>query len=387
MTSRKEIHFHIGFHKTGSSSIQVSLKENSGVLKSNDVLYPLFVFEDECIENHSIPFYSIFSKHRYAYRENIRRGLSSADLVNRQNQKYIDQLIKQVAESDCKTIVFSGEDLSMLALDEVVEMKSFFNANLPEYRFKVFAFVRSPIEFWASDCQENIKAGLSLSESLQQIKPSIGKRFHRALVNYEKVFGKENLKVCKFEDARSSKNGLFDYFIKSIGLDISGELNELVENTGFSYEACCIASKINAHMPSHLRHGKLFYSNMQLLSRIGASKFHFPMELNESIQEWSRDELQYLEEHHDIKYSFKQVNLKINDWVCVGEDELLELYYLMNVEFQSLYVNALRDLAMENELDNKLALKLMGVANQLRPKGPVIMKKFLEYQRIENLIS
>lgn len=387
MILHKEVHLHIGFHKTGSSSIQVSLKGNHEKLKANGVLYPIFRFENEIIENHSIPFYSIFSKHRNTYRENIRRGLNSNELVNIQNQKYINQLLEQVAETNCQTIVVSGEDLSMLSVDEVRGVKDFFNEKLPEYSFKVFAFVRSPVDFWASDCQENIKAGLSLEQSLLQIKPHIGKRFQRALANYENVFGLENIKVCKFEDARSSENGLFDFFIKKIGLDFIGELDEFVENTGFSYEACCIASKINAHMPERLRHGKLFYNNMQLLSRIGISKFRLPVDLNESIQEWSKDELLYLEECHNLKYSLKNIDAKTSEWNAVEERALLEIYTLMDIEFQSLYVDALRDLAMENEQNNKLALKLMRVASQLRPEGPLIMKKFIEYQKLGNLNS
>ena len=106
---KKQLMLHIGLHKTGSTSIQAALKGyNKNKVRS-------IAFKEA---NHSIPMYTIFSEERYNYHIWQKEGLSKGDIDKKKNA-YLNILIKEFKNNKVKTLIISGEDLSVLKDHEV----------------------------------------------------------------------------------------------------------------------------------------------------------------------------------------------------------------------------------------------------------------------------
>ena len=120
----RKIILHVGLHKTGSSSIQLTATNNRKLLENNGILYP-----ELDSSNHSISFYSKFSENRDSYHINLKEGLSLCD-INKKNEKWFSKLKDEILLSRCETILISGEDISVLSVKELTELKVWFHENI-----------------------------------------------------------------------------------------------------------------------------------------------------------------------------------------------------------------------------------------------------------------
>ena len=202
----KEVILHIGLHKTGSTSIQKALKGyNKDGVKA-------IGFEEE---NHSIPMYTIFSENRYDYHiwrnENYCRG----DIEKKKND-YLKILSSECGNDKIKTLIISGEDLSVLNNSEVKILADYLRTK--NVKTTIICYVRDPLSWIASNSQERVKAGWPLIK--------IDEIFKRSIQNYMQYFGRENIQIYDFQESIKLTDSIVSHFSEILSIDIKEPLRE-----------------------------------------------------------------------------------------------------------------------------------------------------------------
>lgn len=231
----KKVILHVGMHKTASSSVQATLSRNRNKLEVMGKYFPLFELNGMTIDNHSIPVFSLFSSNPENYDINIRFNVD----VKHQNQEYKNKLIESLKLHD--TVVISGEDISMLAESELLELKPF----LEQYghTLEVHCILRSPYSLLCSLVQQNIKGGLPSLDHLHIVKVS-------TIVNklnncFDKVHFYSYELLCK------STSGLTFSFLKSLGID-GTDFTIVNDNAGLGNRTTRLLNYVNKRVPTFI---------------------------------------------------------------------------------------------------------------------------------------
>lgn len=196
----------MGFHKTSSSSIQFTFQKNLDFLKKQNFIYPIFKStKGHCINNHSIPFYSLFSENPEKYHVNIKWKIED---IKKLNDFYKQQIID--IKNKGKNIIFSGEDISSLSELEMKNLNNFLIEHFENYEIIPIVYVRSPYSFLCSNIQEIIKQGVyvDLNSTFYSQKNKI--------ITIKKVF--KNIKFYCFSECCKFNNGPVNFFLEIIGL-------------------------------------------------------------------------------------------------------------------------------------------------------------------------
>lgn len=160
----KEALIHIGMHKTGTTSIQESLK-------SYDDGHTFYA--DLEFTNHSIPMYTIFSENRFKYHIWTKQGMSEAEIRQKKND-FLNSLQHQLTLESRRRILISGEGISLLTPHEKDLMVRFFKNSAS--KVKILCVTRSPEEYAISILQERIKGGDL--KHVPTINPQYQKKFN-----------------------------------------------------------------------------------------------------------------------------------------------------------------------------------------------------------------
>ena len=194
----RQIYMHIGMHKTGSTSIQINLNGyDDGQTKYADLGY----------ENHSIPFYTVYSGRHHNYNVWERAGLS-ADQVENKKHECLARIKKSLGQDSHKNLIFSGEDILNIPETGLSELKLL----LEQYSkdIKLFAYIREPISYMQSNLQELIHAG----QNVPAPPPAEYYRFKSII----KVFGRENITFRLFDKKHLLNGDVVDDFCNLIDI-------------------------------------------------------------------------------------------------------------------------------------------------------------------------
>ena len=202
----KEVILHIGLHKTGSTSIQEALKGyNKDGVKAID-------FEEK---NHSIPMYTIFSENRYDYHIWQKKNYCRDDIETKKSD-YLKILSSECSDNKIKTLIISGEDLSVLNNSEVKILAEFFRTQ--NVKTTIICYVRDPLSWIASNSQERAKAGWPLVE-VDQI-------FKRSIQNYMQYFGRNNIQIYDFQKSIKLTGSIVSHFSETFSINLKEPLRE-----------------------------------------------------------------------------------------------------------------------------------------------------------------
>jgi hypothetical protein len=172
---------HVGLHKTGSTSIQNSLKGYSASgIKYLDLGPP----------NHSVPIRAAFTDNPHPETEGVHARVGrTADEVSEMRRDVVERLRKQLSSKGFDKFVISGEGITQLSEASLQEFKALLTQYVDPIR--VFAYVRDPAGFAISDFQQRIKAGYG---GYDLGKPN----YRNRLEKFPQVFGRENFSVKVF---------------------------------------------------------------------------------------------------------------------------------------------------------------------------------------------
>lgn len=195
---------HIGMHKTGSTSIQQSLNGYSDC----SCLYARIGND----ANHSLAIFSLFSDH--PEKHPLHGGKNSnigavRDYVNRMHK----ELKRAILAANGRSLILSGEDITTLRQAELIKLRDYFKKHFGE--IVVVGYVRPPAEYMASAFQERVKGGSVINLKLEQTYP----QFRRIFSKFDHVFGRNNVKLWKFDPKFFPSGCVVQDFCKRLGID------------------------------------------------------------------------------------------------------------------------------------------------------------------------
>lgn len=153
---KKTCYLHLGFHKTATTSFQLTIQNNSKLLEQEGIFLPKFRGKKQKYStNHSGQIRDIFDeKHEYLWDSN-----NSSKQPNDSRQQTIQghcQSLAQLLNLE-HDILISGEGLSTMPQQSLLRLKDKFESH--GFQIEPFALVRAPYAYLTSALQQTIKNG------------------------------------------------------------------------------------------------------------------------------------------------------------------------------------------------------------------------------------
>ena len=346
----KEVILHMGFHKSGSSSIQTTCARNRNLLRKKGIHYPVFNYRNKKIANHSIPIYSLFTPAPQTFHINIKWGVD-ADDVNRAYRKQLDEIL-----SDEDKIILSGESISALPEDSLFNLKQYFKDN--GFRITPVAFVRSPISYQVSAAQERVKNGNIVNFS-ETYFPS------KRIKKLQSVFS-ENITFYPFKQVCDHDYGPAGFFLNLIGLtekDLK-KIQYAHTNSSLSDQAIRLIAHINELEPfyivdkesgNRMINPNRSYKDTLVFEKISGNKYKPVLSEIQHILEQAAQENNWLKDNLGAEYCDDETDLAFNNLPYVwNRDHLEQLVSALaecSVPFREIAVDFICNQALFEESD------------------------------------
>jgi hypothetical protein len=291
------LYLHIGMHKTGTSSVQRALYDANPVLSRVGARYV------DANVNHS-ELYLAFCEAPEKEHDNIKRGIRSrADALRRRREILDNYGDKLAACRNSAKLVISGEELCRLSLAGVEALRTFLSSHTD--RVRVLAVTRDPLGFATSIAQEMIKGGSTIAtETRSPVQP----QYRARLSPYIDVFGRENVTVLDYDEARAGMGGLVRQVLRGMGL--SPQVLEEIEaphlNESLSCTAAHLLSRVNELNPRFRDEGSVDMRGLRtaagLVRKLTGDRFAMPVNWQASVLAASRLDAEWLRETFGVDY-------------------------------------------------------------------------------------
>lgn len=221
----KQIHLHIGTHKTGTTALQQTLAENREQLVQQGFLYPQAGWHQ-------------FAQHFLAFEKKgqVNTGMSA------EVEGVWEALREQIDAFPGSDIIISSEEFSTLIEAETLAA---LQAELADYRVKVYLYLRrqdaifesiynQQTKDWQSPRMESLEECLAQPEMIYPLFD-----YHALLLRWAEVFGKDALVVRNYSQLREQKISTVEDFCPLLGIDRNSLLKPAspVENHSVSRRA------------------------------------------------------------------------------------------------------------------------------------------------------
>jgi len=410
---QKELLLHLGFHKTGSTSIQETCAKNIEMLKEMDISYPLFKhFENENkSSNHSIFIYSLFTDKPDTYTPNKMRKLDT----KMANKHYLSQFNK-ILKSNTSKLILSGESLSTLKQHELKKLKTHIES--AGWNIRTIIYLRSPLSSAPSVYGQRIKAGKDAG--LLENEKLVITRIKTILKIFPQAIFYPFKKVC------SDHGGPAQHFLSILKITDTSRFEFIHANESLSNQAIRLIPHINKSYPT-LKGDKVNdlrkVRDTFPIHQIKGEKFSFNEEEYYSIKDelkvsndWLNTNLgpDFCDSNTDFKPieckwtdtqldAFESIMLKLPTHILhvtreyfekkanLTNKQLKRIKEMYDKDFDSLnackeilqnHVEQLRGLALKIEkYDLQKAYNLMELAHLGRPEGTIIYKELIHYKK------
>jgi hypothetical protein len=208
LTRHRTALVHIGFVKTGTSSIQSFLNHNREQLLAQGYDFPLFAG----IRNQTtLVSYSCNAKRNIDFRR--RKNVLTVDQVMRFREEYAQRMERHFAGSTCPVAIFSSEHLSLLldSQEEVSRLKSLLSRFFNEIR--IVCYIRRQDEAMISLYSTALRVGRTEAEILSE------KNYKTEVLDYSKlvdrwapVFGRDNIVPHVYGEDTAQYGSVVDHF-------------------------------------------------------------------------------------------------------------------------------------------------------------------------------
>lgn len=206
---KKTIYLHIGFPKTGTSTVQSFLNRNKDLLKEKGLFYPTDGKYFYKTAHHSLYFAMNFCP------DNIE------DEYRKTSDELWSDLKNDIDSSNEENIIISCENFMLINPEDIYRY-------LKNYNIKIISYIRDPkvhFESWYKECIRGVSSFIPTlkKESLDLAINYYIKTFNirKVLDKYLNVFGLENIIVRIFDRKYFYKNDLISDFLKIFNIDHS----------------------------------------------------------------------------------------------------------------------------------------------------------------------
>ncbi|MBL4774246.1 MAG: hypothetical protein JKX98_11920 [Alcanivoracaceae bacterium] len=281
MKNKKKCILHIGLHKTGTSSLQLSL--HSSLNDKQHTYLNLFA------PNHSERLYSLFVENPENYHMNKRKGLSK-NQIDRINLETKEMFQNSFNSSASETMIISAEDISVLTLPALKKLKVFLLYYF--YEITIVAYVRSPFSYISSSFQEGVKAGWN-DFNISKLYPN----YRNKLEKFDIVFDKEKVHIWEFNRQSLFQNDVVQDFCYRLGIILNKE-NVIRSNNSLSKETLSLLYIYYKFGPGYgigpnvQTENNLLIENLRIL---GNTRFNFSSTLVKSIIDSNIGDIRWIE--------------------------------------------------------------------------------------------
>lgn len=238
----KKIYLHLGFHKTATSSFQLTCEKNIDKLQKQGYYYPLFKPEGtktkKAMRNHSAPIVSMFGGNPEKYGFNIRSRVKDVKIAN---ESYSQQLMGFL-ESDQHTFI-SGEGIGSLNEEEIRSFYELLQAHCDEV--VPVMCIRSPYEFHCSSIHTVVKSGRHVNFTKLRSQ-------REKVIKMQKIFG-DSGHFIPFKLACGHTFGPVGYLLEQCGVK-KDNIDFHIANERRSNASVRLQNALNAHEPSIVDH-------------------------------------------------------------------------------------------------------------------------------------
>jgi hypothetical protein len=408
----KRLYLHIGYPKTATTSIQTTLMKNHQLLDQKGYFY---------------------SRMRGMGQNSVLRKFFG----NQQGRDevvvgHMQRLSQEVKQRPSSHTILSGESIVTWDRVHLEALKRFILDDLEIDEVIIVVSVRERVSHMISLMQQKFKEGTKHNTRLPK------GALYSQLQHFIDLFGKEGLRVYKFEEALKDPLGPVGYFCRTV--DMPNELIECLEikknNEGISDKAIDLIRFINKHAPmiveGRLGEGRR-HDDTNRLHTIRGEKFRLETKIQQRLIEESREDRAWLNEQFGILYEdpslkepsaiiyddayyedivaiyaklsptiqeltaryikvklksvedpMSQATLKrLHQWIKRFDGRLSPLFNLFEQEQKPSSIEIYRALAKMCEREGRLeiALYYMDLALKLKPNSKNIQEKIEAYQK------
>jgi len=315
---KQKLFIHLGMHKTGSSSIQESLKNLN--IKN-------YKYINLGISNHSGPLHRLFS----------HKDVQPNSFLEEDRKSTLALLLSEITNNNQENMLISAEDFVRLSKKELSELKEFFEIFFSE--IIIVGYVRPPISFLESAFQQKLKMEKKFIEfDLSSMLPIYKWRFQKM----DEVFGKENVLLWKFDVNVFINKSLIEDFCQKLGIPFSG-IQPMQINESLSLEAVSI---LYTYRKAHPQHSLLPDSVLKKISTIGGKKLKFSHDLVRPLLDNMA---------HDICWMEKRINSSLSQDVNKLQEIILNEKQFEDIAIQS--IPELTQLVLKKHLVSDFVMK------------------------------
>ncbi|TDK50897.1 hypothetical protein [Antarcticimicrobium luteum] len=230
----KRLFLHIGFNKTGSTSLQKTLARNAGALAEQGILYPY---------DPQAPY---MQRWQHAPLAAAVPGRTLSWLVPKKRATLTEAfptLRGRLEHGAFETLLLSSEGFGETAMGQ--EKIRWLKRQFPGFDISVIAYIRRQDAYFLSAYQEGIKAGRTRPFDFADHADAKDLYFGRRLAPWRAVFGSEKVIVRPFDPQVWPEGELFFDFLRTIGADTAAMTPEPPENEGLDYRAVEFMRQLN----------------------------------------------------------------------------------------------------------------------------------------------
>ena len=226
----KTCYLHLGFHKTATTSFQLSCGNNHKKLLEEEIYYPKFKFSDR-------------KGNCWNHSGNIRRLCKLGGIDEIENKKNKEKIFfsnileyKKMLRQD-KNLLLSGEGISCMTRSELEILKK--DLLTHGFTIRAFGLVRSPYSFACSAIQQTIKGGkyhrliglgnVFASHITKNIENALPERCEQIELLLDVLDG--SLELYTFQDALKHSNGPVSFLFHHIKPNLLANLNDDLKNS------------------------------------------------------------------------------------------------------------------------------------------------------------
>lgn len=231
----KRLFLHIGFFKTGTTSIQACLSANSKRLLKRGIFYP------------TDPRASFVQKRKHSPLVAALPGMKPNRLDPEKSRTYktaYDDLLETLEETEFDTLVLSDEGFGGPKVAR--EQMEWLQQKFSDYEIKVIVYIRPQDAYLTSVYQQKTKGVFSKRFEFSMHEDMPGLRFASRLKPWRDAFGTENVVVRPFTPSLWHEGELFYDFLHALGLRNDGLKLVTATNEGLDHRAVELLRELNS---------------------------------------------------------------------------------------------------------------------------------------------
>ena len=284
---------HIGLPKTGTTSCQEALFANREML----------------LERHGVFYPSVAPSHNSMLsvmaledpRTNIMvksKGITTREGAEALRRRYVAKMEADLASASWDTLVLSSEGLSTVPVSSLERLRAWLLNYAADWTILLWS--RHPVSYTTSNIQQHIKNGKCLEELIADPPMT---QFKRRASNAFRIFGRENVRLTAFEEAREEPGGVVAAFCRRLGLpeETAMEIGAGAgaRNESMSMLATLLLSTLNRQRPRFVDgrpNPERRAAEIQIFQRIKGEKFRLPPDAELAVRRNSREDVEWLNE-------------------------------------------------------------------------------------------